>query len=47
MRSQRTKQQDWSKQFKFVFSKSDFEDMETSDDTVVNITLKEPTAHKK
>ena len=45
MRIQRIKQQDWSKQFKLVYSKSDFDDLETSDDTVVNIT-KEPV-HKK
>ena len=45
MRTQRIKQQDWSKQFKLVHSKSDFDDLETSDDTVVNIT-KEPV-HKK
>ncbi len=43
MRGQRGKQQDWSKPFKMVFSKSEFEDLETSDDTVINIQAKEPS----
>lgn len=42
MRGQRGKQQDWSKPFKMVFSKGDFDDLETSDDTVINIQTKEP-----
>jgi hypothetical protein len=42
MRGQRGKQQDWSKPFKMVFSKTDFDDLETSDDTVINIQTKEP-----
>lgn len=40
MRGQRGKQQDWSKPFKMVFSKAEFDDMETSDDTVINIQSK-------
>jgi hypothetical protein len=40
MRAQRIKQQDWSKQFKLVYSKADFEDLETTEDTIFNITVK-------
>lgn len=47
MRAQRIKQQDWTKQFKLVYSKADFEDLETTEDTIFNITVKQPTAHKK